>query len=72
MEKRTLGETKNSSELSRRNSKFRDDKPMTVVAVPNVVVRELVHVDVQTVGVDVHVGNEEMYRKPPIAPSTKK
>ena len=43
-----------------RKNKFRHDEPMTVVGVPDVVVRELVHVDVEmTTIVEVHVGNEE-------------
>ena len=44
----------------RENSKFRNDKPMTILGVPHVVVREPVHVGVhRAVGIDVHVRNEE-------------
>ena len=37
---------------------------MLVVAVPDVVVRDLVQVSVEPVVVDVHVGNEELYDEP--------
>ena len=38
---------------------------MTILGVPNIVVRELVHVDLEpTVIINVHVGNEELYDKP--------
>ena len=43
-----------------RNSKFRDHDAMTVLGVPDVVVREAVHVDLELpVVVEVHVRNED-------------
>ena len=42
---------------------------MAVVGVPDVLVLKTVHVDVQTVGVHVHVGNEEMSNEPSVSPS---
>ena len=42
---------------------------MTVLGVPNIGVLEPIHVDVETIGVDVHVGNEEMSDEPSIPPS---
>ncbi len=43
----------------RENSKFRDYNPMTVLGIPDIVVRKPVHVDLElTVGVEVHVSNE--------------
>jgi hypothetical protein len=41
-----------------RINKLRDDQPMAVLGVPDVRVLKLVHVDVEAVGVHVHVGNE--------------
>lgn len=48
---------------------MRDNHPMAVIGIPNVGVLEPVHVDVEPVGVDVHVGNEEMCDGPPKPPS---
>jgi hypothetical protein len=49
----------------RRNIKFRNYDTMMILGVPDIVVRELVHVDLEpTVIIDVHVGNEELYDKP--------
>jgi len=42
---------------------------MAVVGIPNVGVLKLVHIDVEPIGVDVHVGNEEMSDEPPMPPS---
>ena len=44
----------------RENSKLRDYNPMTVLSIPDIVVRNPVHVDPEpTVGVEIHVGNEK-------------
>lgn len=55
--------------MSGRKSKWRDNHPMAVVGVPNVPVLKPVHVDVEAIGVDVHVGNEEMRDEPSTPPS---
>lgn len=55
--------------MSGRKSHLRDNHPMAVVGVPNVPVLELIHVDVEAIGVDVHVGNEEMSDEPSMPPS---
>ena len=45
---------------------------MLVLGVPDVVVRELVHVHLElTVVVEVHVSNEESYNEPSISPPTQ-
>jgi hypothetical protein len=55
--------------MNGRKSKWRDNHPMAVLGVPNVGVLKPVHVDVETVGVHVHVGNKEMSDKPSAPPS---
>ena len=48
-----------------RNSEFRVEDTLPVVAIPDIVVRETVYVRVELVTVvDVHVGNEELYDEP--------
>ena len=45
---------------------------MTIHTVPDVVVGQTVDVGVRPeIGIDVHVRNEEMYRKPSITPPIK-
>lgn len=39
---------------------------MTILDIPDIVVLETVHVDVQAVGVHVHVGNEELCDAPSV------
>ena len=55
--------------MNGRKSKWRDNHPMAVVGVPSVGVLEPVHVDVEPIRVDVHVGNEEMSNGPSVPPS---
>ena len=41
---------------------------MPVLGVPDVVVRELVHVHIEaTIVIHVHVGNEELYNEPSVS-----
>jgi len=40
--------------------KLRGDDPMAILAIPDIVVLEAVHVDVQTVGIHVHVDHENV------------
>ena len=41
---------------------------MEILGIPDVVVLEPVHIDVQTVAVHVHVGNEELYDMSSVPP----
>lgn len=50
--------------MNGRKSKLRDNHPTAVVGVSNVGVLKPVHVDVEAIGVDVHVGNEEVSGEP--------
>lgn len=55
--------------MSERISKFRNYHSMAILGVPDVRVLKPVHVDLElTVGVEVHVGNEEMCDRPSMAP----
>ncbi|MCX6763788.1 MAG: hypothetical protein NTZ97_03615 [Candidatus Moranbacteria bacterium] len=54
----------------REKSKFRNNNPMAILGTPDIVVLEPVDIDLELViGVEVHVGNEEMCDKPSAPPS---
>lgn len=38
--------------------KLRDDNPMTILAIPDIVILKAIHVDIQTVRIQVHVDHE--------------
>ena len=48
-------------------NKLRGNKPMAILAIPDVVVLEAIDVDVQTVGVHIHV-DHKMYKAPSTPP----
>jgi len=50
---------------------LRNDHAIAVLGVPDVGVLKPIHVRVEAVGVDVHVGNEEKCDEPPISPSVE-
>ena len=52
----------------RENDEFRDNHPITVLGVPNVVIREAVHVRLAVaVSVAIHIRHEEMCKTPSVA-----
>lgn len=51
----------------RRNIEFRDHHTMTIAGVPHIVVLETIRVDVQAIGIHVHVGNKELCNVPSIS-----
>ena len=56
--------------MNGRNSKFRNHQTMAVLGVPNIGVLKLIDVDIERViGVEVHIGNEEMSDEPSMPPS---
>ena len=56
--------------IDERNSKLRDDHAMKVLGVPDVGVLKPVDVHLEpAIGIDVHVGDEEMCHKPSLPPS---
>lgn len=56
---------KNSPEIARgRKIEFRGDQTMLILGIPLVVVLEPIHVDIEAIGVHVHVGNEELCNAP--------
>jgi hypothetical protein len=56
--------------MDERKSKFRNYDSMAILGIPDIVVLEPVDVHLElTVGVEVHVGNEEICNKPSIPPS---
>ncbi len=56
--------------MTGENREFRDHDTMPILGVPNVIVREVVHVDIRVaVGVQVHVRHEEMCGKSSAPPS---
>lgn len=55
----TRENTKNSDRLAGEKLEFRDHDAMTILAIPDVRVREPVDVDVQITIIDIHVRNED-------------
>ena len=46
---------------------FRHNHAIGIVGIPHIVVLETIHVDVQTVGVHVHVSDEELCDAPSVS-----
>ena len=57
MEKR-LGKENSSARSKGETIRLRDNEPVTILGIPDIVVLETVDVDVQTVRIHVHVGHE--------------
>jgi hypothetical protein len=66
LEKGTHREKENSHPaMNERNGKFRNHHTMAILGIPDVVVLEPVNINIQLViGIEVHIGNKELYGEP--------